>query len=117
MNQGFNPAPDQAEPNLAMRYQQLRQATEKLCAPLSAEDCAVQSMPDCSPAKWHLAHTSWFFETFVLEREMTDYQHFNPAFCVLFNSYYKTVGEQYARPQRGFLTRPGLDGVMKYRRI
>lgn len=101
--------------SLSLRYRVIRQATEQLCASLSAEDCAVQSMPDASPVKWHLAHTSWFFETFVLEQALAGYEHFNPAFRVLFNSYYQTVGEQYARPQRGLLVRPALDEVRRYR--
>lgn len=97
-------------------YQTIRQATAVLCKTLTEEDCVVQSMPNCSPAKWHLAHTSWFFETFVLEREIPNYQAFHPTFRVLFNSYYKTVGEQHPRPQRGLLTRPGLSEVLAYRR-
>jgi ergothioneine biosynthesis protein EgtB len=99
-----------------LRYQMVRQATERLAAPLSPEDCAVQSMPDCSPAKWHLAHTSWFFETFVLEPTLRDYRHFDPQFRYLFNSYYQTVGTQYQRPQRALLTRPALADVLRYRR-
>lgn len=100
---------------LTTRYQQIRQATARLAAPLSPEDCAVQSMPDCSPAKWHLAHTSWFFETFVLETTLGNYQHFDPQFRYLFNSYYQTVGAQYQRPQRALLTRPTLADVLHYR--
>lgn len=101
--------------SLSRQYQQIRRATEQLSAPLSEADCAVQSMPDASPTKWHLAHTSWFFETFVLERESAAYQPFHPQFRVLFNSYYQSVGEQYARPQRGLLTRPALREVLDYR--
>lgn len=100
---------------LKVRYQQIRQATTLLAAPLSPEDCAVQSMPDCSPAKWHLAHTSWFFETFLLETTLLNYQHFNPQFRYLFNSYYQTVGAQYQRPQRALLTRPALAEILAYR--
>jgi ergothioneine biosynthesis protein EgtB len=73
-------------------------------------------MPDCSPAKWHLAHTSWFFETFILECAIPGYVPFNPQFRILFNSYYQTVGEQYSRPQRGLLSRPILDEVLEYRK-
>jgi ergothioneine biosynthesis protein EgtB len=109
------PVTDKATSSLLSRYQLIRQATEQLCASLSAEDCAVQSMPDASPVKWHLAHTSWFFETFILAPCLAGYAHFNPAFRVLFNSYYQTVGEQYARPQRGLLTRPSLDETLCYR--
>jgi ergothioneine biosynthesis protein EgtB len=100
----------------ALRYRTIRQATERLAAPLSPEDCAVQSMPDCSPAKWHLAHTSWFFETFMLEPTLSDYRHFDPQFRYLFNSYYQTVGAQYQRPQRALLTRPALADVLQYRK-
>jgi ergothioneine biosynthesis protein EgtB len=101
---------------LAEQFAAVRRATEALVAPLSAEDCALQSMPDCSPTKWHLAHTSWFFETFILAPNVADYQFFSPAFRVLFNSYYQTIGEQYARPRRALLTRPGLEEVLCYRR-
>jgi ergothioneine biosynthesis protein EgtB len=96
-------------------FTRVRAQTERLAAPLSAEDCCVQSMPDASPAKWHLAHTSWFFETFVLERALPGYRVFHPEFRVLFNSYYNAVGEQHPRPQRGLLTRPSLDAVLAYR--
>lgn len=101
--------------DLMAPYHAVRSATEALVAPLSPEDCALQSMPDCSPTKWHLAHTSWFFETFVLEPTITGYTPFNSAFRVLFNSYYQTVGEQYARPRRALLTRPSLEEIRRYR--
>ena len=101
--------------DLVAPYHAVRSTTEALVGPLSPEDCALQSMPDCSPTKWHMAHTSWFFETFVLEPTLPDYQPFNPVFRVLFNSYYQTVGEQYARPRRALLTRPSLDEVKRYR--
>jgi len=101
--------------DLADAYRDVRAATEALCAPLSPEDCAVQSMQDASPVKWHLAHTSWFFETLVLEG-LPGYAAFDPAFRVLFNSYYQSVGEQHPRPERGVLSRPSLDRVLAYRR-
>ena len=101
--------------DLAHRFDQVRAATRALAAPLSAEDCAIQSMPDASPAKWHLAHTTWFFETFVLEREAPGRKPFHPAFRMLFNSYYNAVGDRHPRPQRGLLSRPGLDEVLRYR--
>jgi ergothioneine biosynthesis protein EgtB len=85
-------------------------------APLSPEDCQVQSMPDASPAKWHLAHTTWFFETFVLERFEPGFRPHDSAFRSLFNSYYQAVGPQHPRPQRGLITRPGLAEVLAYRR-
>ena len=100
---------------LAQRYRAVRTATVALAEPLSAEDCALQSMPDASPTKWHLAHTSWYFETFALEPALPGYRPFEPAFRVLFNSYYNSVGPQYARPQRGLLTRPSLAQVHAYR--
>ncbi|WP_404299411.1 ergothioneine biosynthesis protein EgtB [Alicycliphilus denitrificans] len=101
--------------DVAHRYAAVRAATEALARPLSAEDCCVQSMPDASPAKWHLAHTSWFFETFILERHESGFRPFDPAFRVLFNSYYQGVGRQHPRPQRGLLTRPSLATVQAYR--
>ena len=100
---------------LAQRYGAIRAATENLAAPLSAEDCAIQSMPDASPGKWHLGHTSWFFETFVLDPYLPDYAVYEPAFRVLFNSYYNAVGDKHPRPRRGLLSRPSLDAVRAYR--
>jgi ergothioneine biosynthesis protein EgtB len=100
---------------LAARYASVRAQTERLAEPLSAEDCALQSMTDASPTKWHLAHTSWYFETFVLEEAAPGYRVFRQPFRVLFNSYYNSVGEQYARPARGLLSRPSLDEVFAYR--
>jgi ergothioneine biosynthesis protein EgtB len=97
------------------RYRAIRQTTLALAAPLSAEDCALQSMPDASPVKWHLAHTTWFFETFLLEGRR-GYRAFDPAYRVLFNSYYHTIGERHPRPERGLLSRPSLDDVLAYRR-
>ncbi|WP_340314406.1 ergothioneine biosynthesis protein EgtB [Rhizorhabdus argentea] len=98
------------------RYRAVRAATEALTAPLSAEDCQVQSMPDASPTKWHLAHTSWFFETFLLAPLLPGYQCRDPAYALLFNSYYVGVGERFPRPQRGMLSRPSLKEVHDYRR-
>ena len=109
-------APADEHASLAARYAETRAVTEALAAPLSAEDCAIQSMPDASPVKWHLAHTTWFFETFVLEPHRADYALFEPAFRVLFNSYYNAVGDKHPRPQRGLLSRPSLDEVRAYRR-
>ena len=100
---------------LAARYRTVRAWTEQLCQPLLAEDYVVQSMPDASPAKWHLAHTSWFFETFVLEAKLPGYQPFHPQFALLFNSYYEAVGPRHPRPERGLLTRPSVDEIYAYR--
>jgi ergothioneine biosynthesis protein EgtB len=97
------------------RYNAVRERSLALAAPLSDEDCGAQSMPDASPVKWHLAHTTWFFETFILERLEADFAPFHPAFRVLFNSYYNGIGEKHPRPQRGLLTRPALAEVQAYR--
>lgn len=100
---------------LAQTYSKVREHTLALAEPLTAEDCCVQSMPDASPTKWHLGHTSWFFETFVLERWEAGFKPFDTSFRVLFNSYYNAVGDKHPRPQRGLLTRPSLDMVLAYR--
>ncbi|WP_437964822.1 ergothioneine biosynthesis protein EgtB [Sorangium sp. So ce260] len=100
---------------LRARYDAVRAFTESLCAPLCAEDYVVQSMPDASPVKWHLAHTTWFFETFVLG-ERAGYAPFHPRFGYLFNSYYVSVGERHCRPRRGVLSRPTVDETYRYRR-
>ena len=97
------------------RYRAVREHSLALAAPLSDEDCGAQSMPDASPIKWHLAHTTWFFETFILEAMERDFQPFHPAFRVLFNSYYNGVGQKHPRPQRGLLTRPPMAQVRAYR--
>lgn len=100
---------------LRAHYQAVRQRTLALAQPLSAEDCCVQSMPDASPVKWHLAHTTWFFETFVLAHAEAGFKPFDEAFRVLFNSYYNAVGARHPRAQRGLLTRPALATVLAYR--
>jgi len=100
---------------LAARYAQVRAHTLALAAPLSPEDQCVQSMPDASPTKWHLAHTSWFFEAVVLAAHAPGYRAFDSRFFHLFNSYYESLGPRHPRPQRGLLTRPGLDEVHAYR--
>jgi ergothioneine biosynthesis protein EgtB len=100
---------------LAARYEEVRAVTKTLSAPLTPEDCAVQSMPDASPTKWHLGHTSWFFETFVLGAAAPGYQPFDERFGYLFNSYYNAVGDRLARHRRGLLSRPALDEVYRYR--
>jgi ergothioneine biosynthesis protein EgtB len=99
----------------AERYRAVRAFTERLCDPLAVEDYSVQSMPDASPAKWHLAHTTWFFETFVLVPGLPGYAVFHPRYGYLFNSYYNAVGERHERPRRGLLTRPTVDEVYGYR--
>ncbi len=105
----------QARGDLRTRYQAVRRFTEGLAEPLSAEDQTVQTMPDVSPTKWHRAHTTWFFETFVLGPHRPGYDEVDPAYGFLFNSYYEGVGPRHARPQRGFLTRPGIAEIAEYR--
>ena len=101
---------------LAGRLLQVRAATESLVAPLRAEDQNLQSIPEVSPAKWHRAHTTWFFETFILAAEQPGYTLFHPAFEELFNSYYNAVGRQHPRPRRALLSRPDVEEVGRYRR-
>jgi ergothioneine biosynthesis protein EgtB len=101
-------------PALAQTYAAVRAHSEALAASLSAEDCTIQSMPDASPVKWHLAHTTWFFETVILSQR-PGYKPFDPRFAYLFNSYYEALGPRHPRPRRGLLTRPTLDEVYAYR--
>jgi ergothioneine biosynthesis protein EgtB len=100
---------------LAVAYQDVRSQTECLAEPLNDADATVQSMEDASPAKWHLAHVTWFFEEFILKPNVANYQAYDDAYCFLFNSYYEAVGERQPRPKRGMLTRPTLDGIYDYR--
>ncbi len=102
-------------PSLATRYSSVRRASEALCASLLPEDYVVQSMADASPLKWHLAHTTWFFETFVLGKALADHRPHHPTFGLLFNSYYETVGDRFERPRRGVLSRPSVAEVHAYR--
>jgi ergothioneine biosynthesis protein EgtB len=97
------------------RFAAVRGRTESLAAPLSAEDQCIQSMPDASPAKWHRAHTTWFFETFLLIPHLPGYRRFDERFGFLFNSYYEAAGPRHARPRRGMLTRPSTAEVGAYR--
>jgi ergothioneine biosynthesis protein EgtB len=102
--------------DVAAEYAAIRRTTEALCRPLALEDYVVQAMPDVSPAKWHLAHVTWFFETFVLARYQPRHRPFHPDYRVLFNSYYQGVGPQHARAQRGHLSRPTVAEIYAYRR-
>ena len=101
--------------SLAEKFQSVRDTTVSLCATLSPEDTVVQSMPDTSPTKWHLAHITWFFERFVLQEFASDYVRYNDDFHFLFNSYYFSVGQMHARPRRGLLSRPTYAEVIAYR--
>lgn len=102
--------------DLLRTYRSVRALTESIAAPLSAEDQTAQSMPDVSPTKWHRAHTTWFFEEFVLVPHLAEYQVFDPKFGFLFNSYYEAVGDRHPRPERGVITRPGVTEIVEYRR-
>ena len=95
-------------------FVEVRCRTLQLIEPLTPEDACAQSMPDASPAKWHLAHTSWFYETFILENFEVNFSPYNKIFRDLFNSYYNGIGEQYPRDKRGLLTRPSLDEIQDY---
>jgi ergothioneine biosynthesis protein EgtB len=100
---------------LVDRFTQVRLFTNKLCEPLETEDYVIQSMPDVSPTKWHLAHTSWFFEAFVLKKANPDYQSMHPLYSYLFNSYYIQAGDRWFRPNRGILSRPTVKEIFEYR--
>lgn len=110
-----SPAETREPSALGRRYREVRAATAALALPLSDADATVQSMPEASPAKWHLAHTTWFFESMVLAPNSSNYQTFDERFNFLFNSYYESVGARQPRPQRGLLTRPTLAEILAYR--
>jgi len=101
--------------SLLKKFKATRHHSEQICQTLTPEDCVIQSMPDVSPIRWHLAHTTWFFETFVLKR-FSGYDRFSEQFEYLFNSYYNTVGDQFPRDRRGLLTRPTVEEIFDYRR-
>lgn len=103
--------------SLAWQYRTIRRRFEQYCAPLAIEDYGLQAMPDTSPPKWHLAHTSWFFETFILKEYVASYQPFHPQFEYLFNSYYNGIGAQFPRPRRGLLSRPTVAEIYRYRQV
>jgi ergothioneine biosynthesis protein EgtB len=111
----YQPAGRVARTALAARYRATRERTERLCSPLEPEDYQLQSMPECSPPKWHLAHTAWFFEAFVLA-PAPNFRPFHPLYGYLFNSYYEAVGERWPRPARGLLSRPTVAECYAYRR-
>ena len=109
------PEPSSERQHLLEQYQQIRDFSKTLCAPLATEDYVIQPMPDCSPTKWHLAHVSWFFETFLLKPFAADYASPNAGYAYLFNSYYNAVGDRYPRPQRGHISRPTVEETYRYR--
>src|SRR5262245_24686480 len=104
------------EMKFTTRYSRVREQTEQLCSTLTAEDCMVHSLAEASPVKWHLAHTTWFFETFLLAPHVKDYQPLNPDYRFLFNSYYTSIGDRPDRMLRGVFSRPGFEEVREYRR-
>jgi ergothioneine biosynthesis protein EgtB len=106
---------DPAHGTLGQQFRQVRERSEALCAPLAPDDYQIQSITETSPPKWHLAHVTWFFETFVLGHFIPDYRPFHPAFAYLFNSYYQTIGAMQPRPDRGLLSRPTVEEVYRYR--
>lgn len=106
---------EQASICLLEQYQAVRSRSTALCEPLAVEDMVIQAMVEVSPPKWHLAHTSWFFETFLLKPHLPDYRVFHPGFAFLFNSYYEQVGPFFPRSQRGLISRPSVAEVMAYR--
>ena len=105
------------KPVIATDFQKVRSHTEDLCSPLQIEDYQIQPMADASPPKWHLAHVTWFFETFVLAKYSRNYRVLNPAYNYLFNSYYNGVGSPYPRASRGHLSRPTVAEIYEYRKI
>lgn len=115
MNKITSLTQDKPTLSLTEQYRQVRQVSHQICQPLAVEDYIIQSMADVSPPKWHLAHTTWFFETFLLVPYLEGYQVFHPQFSYLFNSYYEGVGKRHPRLQRGLLSRPTVDEVYRYR--
>lgn len=110
-----DPGPPMSAAEYLERFRSVRATTEALCAPLMIEDYVIQTMADVSPPKWHLAHVTWFFETFVLQPHAAGYQRFHPMYDHLFNSYYETHGQPFPRPSRGLLSRPTVGEVYAYR--
>ena len=109
------PASQSRVERLRDRFHQIRKFTNSLCAGLEPEDCVVQSMPDVSPTKWHLAHTTWFFETFILKKFVPGYRAEIPEYAYLFNSYYNAAGDMHRRDLRGLISRPTVSQAQRYR--
>src|ERR1700733_3389230 len=101
--------------DIALRYMEVRKRTEQICSPLQTEDYVVQPVADVSPPKWHIGHTTWFFETFILKPYFMGYREYNPEFNYVFNSYYETVGNRVIRTDRGNLSRPTVIEIYRYR--
>jgi ergothioneine biosynthesis protein EgtB len=114
-NIGLPDSSPSPRPALALSYRRVRRRSEEICRPLAADDYGIQSMPDVSPPKWHLAHTTWFFEEFLLRPWDATYRPFHPRFAYLFNSYYQTVGSMHPRARRGLLSRPTTEEIYRYR--
>ena len=110
------PAGQSAAEELLERYRNVRAFSARMCEGMEPEDFVIQSMPDVSPTKWHLAHTTWFFEAFLLEPSGIGYEPLNAEYSYLFNSYYNAIGQQFCRPRRGQISRPTVREVMEYRR-
>ena len=106
---------ERAEERLLRRYQRTRETTAWICEPLATEDCVIQTATECSPVKWQLAHTTWFFETFILRAPNPRYREFHPQFAYLFNSYYNAIGDRTPRDMRGLMSRPTMEEVWNYR--
>ena len=110
-----SPAASSASEKLLGRFHEVREFSAKLAANLAPEDCVVQTMPEVSPTKWHLAHTTWFFETFILKKWVAGYRDAVPEYAYLFNSYYNAAGKMHRRDLRGLISRPTVDETKKYR--
>lgn len=106
----------QSNQHFVEQYQKVRRFTEQLCEPLVTEDYVIQSMPDVSPTKWHIAHVTWFWETFLLSPALPGYKSLHPQYAYLFNSYYNTLGQRHCRPKRGLISRPTVKETYAYRR-
>src|ERR1700739_2771044 len=115
MTASLAPFPAAVDTSLRRRYSEIRETSMRITAAFSVEDQMLQSMPDASPAKWHLAHTTWFFETFILSARVPGYTPFDPRYLQLFNSYYKQLGAHPYRGSRGLMSRPSLEEVHAYR--
>ncbi len=115
--QAYPPHANRPTDTLISRYRGIRSTTEEICRPLQTEDYVLQSICEVSPPKWHLAHTTWFFETFILAKFLSGFEPYDPSFNFLFNSYYNTIGDQFLQRSRGLISRPGVEEIYNYRDI